>query len=51
MFLFKKKKDKPIKGISLPVADQAAEAINRAYLKCKQELFDYYFKYADETGD
>lgn len=27
------------------------DAINRDYLKCKQELFDYYFKYADEMGD
>lgn len=27
------------------------DAMNKDYLKCKQELFDYYFKYADEMGD
>lgn len=28
-----------------------ADAVYRDYLKCKQELFDYYFKYGDEMGD
>lgn len=38
MFLLKKKKDKPIKEINLPVADQAAEAIDPELAKLGKEL-------------
>lgn len=38
MFLFKKKKDKPIKEISLPESDQAAEAIDPELAKLGKEL-------------